>query len=104
MRFRDAIAQGRLFCIGTRLESLGLESIQVGGTTMKAKLSAAAVVSGVAIACTVLLTATPGEACMYRKARYQQTSWFQSPLSVVIALPGIALATALYMGGRSYQN
>ncbi len=105
MIFRGAIAQGRLFCVGTRLEGLGLESIQVGGSTMKAKLSAAAVVSGVAIASSVLLSsATPGEACMYRKARYQQTSWFQSPLSVVIALPGIALATALYMGGRSYQN
>lgn len=71
---------------------------------MKSKLSAAAIVSSVAIASSVLLTATPGEACMSRKARYQQTSWFQSPLSVVIALPGIALATALYMGGRSYQN
>lgn len=72
---------------------------------MKAKLSAAAIVSSVAIASSVVLSAaTPGEACMYRKARYQQTSWFQSPLSVVIALPGIALATALYLGGRSYQN
>lgn len=84
---------------------LGLESIQVGGTSMKAKLSAAAVVSGVAIASTILLSsATPSDACKYGKARYQQKSWFQSPLSVVIALPGIALATALYMGGRSYQN
>ncbi|HAX79435.1 MAG TPA: hypothetical protein DCY88_27315 [Cyanobacteria bacterium UBA11372] len=72
---------------------------------MKAKLSAAAIVSSVAIASSVLLSsATPGDACMSYKHRYQQKSWFQSPLSVVIALPGIALATALYMGGRSYQN
>ena len=72
---------------------------------MNAKLSAAGIVSSVAIASSVLLSsATPSDVCMYRKARYQQTSWFQSPLSVVIALPGIALATALYMGGRSDQN
>ncbi|GET38211.1 hypothetical protein [Microseira wollei] len=72
---------------------------------MKAKLSAAGIVSSVAIASSVLLSdATPSVACMYRQARYQQTSWFQSPLSVVIALPGIALATALYMGGRSDHN
>jgi hypothetical protein len=71
---------------------------------MKAKLSAAAIVSSVAIASSVLLTATPSEACMYRKAQYQQPSWLLSPLSMAIALPGIALATALYLGGRSYQN
>ncbi|HAX79432.1 MAG TPA: hypothetical protein DCY88_27300 [Cyanobacteria bacterium UBA11372] len=58
-----------------------------------------------AIASSVLLSsATPSVACIYRQAQYRQPSWFQSPFSVVIALPGIALATALYMGGRSYQN
>jgi hypothetical protein len=105
MIFREAIAWGRFFCVGTRSERLGLELIQVGGTTMKTKLSAAAIVSSVAIASSVLLSsATPSEACMYGKARYQQKSWFQSPLAAVVALPGIALATALYLGGRSYQN
>jgi len=87
------------------LERVKLELSQVGATTMKAKLSAATIVSSVAIASSILLSsATPSVASMYRKARYRQKSWFQSPLSLVIALPGIALATALYMGGRSYQN
>ena len=58
-----------------------------------------------AIACSVLLSsATPGAGGMYRKAQYRQPSWFPFPLSVVIALPRIALAIAFDLDSLSYQN
>ena len=72
---------------------------------MKAKLSLAAIVSTAAIASGVLLSsASSAEACGNYRARYEKASWLRSPLAIVITLPGIALATALYRGGRSYQN
>lgn len=72
---------------------------------MKAKLSLATILSTTAIASAILLSSVDSaEACRMYKKRYQQTSWWQSPWAMVIALPGIALGTALYMGGRSYQN
>ncbi|HEY9853744.1 MAG TPA: hypothetical protein V6D28_30015 [Leptolyngbyaceae cyanobacterium] len=71
----------------------------------KAKLSLAAIVSSAAIASGILLSsADSAQACRYYKQKYQKINWWQSPWSMVVTLPGIALATALYMGGRSYKN
>lgn len=72
----------------------------------KAKLSVAAVVSTAAIASGIVLSSVnSAEACPFYKKRFQQPiSWLNSPLSMVITLPGIALATALYVGGRLYKN
>ena len=72
----------------------------------KAKLSVAAVVSTVAIASGIVLSSVnSAEACPFYKKRFQQPmTWLNSPWSIAITLPGVALATALYMGGRSYKN
>jgi hypothetical protein len=76
---------------------------------MKSKLLLAATISTTAIATNVMLSSvTPAQSCMmskynYSQAEYNQPNWLRSPLSITIALPGIALATALFVGGRAYQ-
>ncbi|HBB32682.1 MAG TPA: hypothetical protein DDZ80_16365 [Cyanobacteria bacterium UBA8803] len=77
---------------------------------MKTKLSLAAVLSVTAIASGVLLSsATSAQPCMMQDSyKYQETydqpNWLQSPLAALITLPGIALATALSLRGRSYEG
>jgi O-antigen/teichoic acid export membrane protein len=76
---------------------------------MKSKLLLAAFLSTTAIATNVVLSSlTPAQSCMmskydYNRAEYNQPNWLRSPLSAAIALPGIALATALFVGGRTYE-
>ncbi|MCP2730829.1 hypothetical protein [Limnofasciculus baicalensis] len=76
---------------------------------MKSKLLLAAIISTTAIATNVVLSSlTPVQSCMMSKyndyqAEYNQPNWLRSPLSAAIALPGIALATALFVGGRAYE-
>ncbi|MFB2973267.1 hypothetical protein ACE1CD_30255 [Aerosakkonema sp. BLCC-F183] len=72
---------------------------------IKVKLALAAIASSAAIASGILLSSVnSAEACSFYKQKYQAKSWLNTPWAFVITLPGIALATALYMGGRSYQN
>ncbi len=76
---------------------------------MKTKLSLVAIASSTAIASSILLgSVSSAQPCSLRSAyyreRYEQPSWLRSPLAAVITLPGIALAAALYLGGRSYQR
>lgn len=76
---------------------------------MKSKVSLAAIISSTAIAGGVLLgsvsSAQPcGMRSAYYKERQEQTNWLRSPWVAVITLPGIALATAFSLGGRSYQE
>lgn len=76
---------------------------------MKFQLLLAAIISTTAIATGVVLSSlAPAQSCMmskydYNRAEYKQPNWLRSPLSAAIALPGIALATALFVGGRSYK-
>lgn len=76
---------------------------------MKSKLLLGAIISTTAVATNVVLSSvTPAQSCMmskynYSQEKYDQPSWLRSPLSGAIALPGIALATALFVGGRSYE-
>jgi D-alanyl-lipoteichoic acid acyltransferase DltB (MBOAT superfamily) len=77
---------------------------------MKSKLFLAGILSTTAIASGVVLSSvTPAQSCMmskydYNQEKYAQPSWLRSPLSAAIALPGIALATALFVGGRAYEG
>ncbi len=77
---------------------------------MKLKLSLVAIVSTSAIAGGVLFgsvsSAQPCEMSKldYYQETYDQPDWLRSPWAILITLPGIALATALSVGGRSYQN
>ncbi len=76
---------------------------------MKSKLLLAAIISTTAVATGSILTSVnPAQSCMMSKyndyqAEYNQPNWLRSPLSAGIALPGIALATALFVGGRAYE-
>ncbi len=76
---------------------------------MKAKLSLVTIASSTAIASSILLgSVSSAQPCSlrstYYRERYEQASWLRSPLAAVMTLPGIALAAALYLGGRSHQR
>lgn len=71
---------------------------------MKAKVYLGAILSTSAIAASILLSsADAAQACRF-KEKSQQTSWLNTPLAAVITLPGVALAIALYRGGRAYDR
>jgi len=77
---------------------------------MKPKFYLAAILSTTAIATGVVLgSVSSAESCSlsksaYYRARYEQPNWLRTPLAAAITLPGIALAAALSLGGRSYQS
>lgn len=76
---------------------------------MKSKVCLAAIISSTAIAGGVLLgSVSSAQPCpmrsAYYKERQEQTNWLRSPWVAVITLPGIALAAAFSLGGRSYQE
>ncbi len=77
---------------------------------MKFQLFLAGIISTTAIATGSILTSVnPAQSCMmskynYSKVEYNQPNWLRSPLSGAMALPGIALATALFVGGRAYES
>ena len=78
-------------------------------TVIKPQLYFAAILSTTAIAAGILLGSVGSvESCSrqssYYQHRYEQASWLQTPLAAVITLPGIAIAVALSLGGRSYQD
>lgn len=76
----------------------------------KPKLSLAAILSTSAIASGILLgSVNSAQACGHSKSdfaqeRYEQTNWLRTPLALIITIPGIALATALSLGHRSYNR
>lgn len=67
---------------------------------MKQGLSKLAIVS-VAIA---LSFATPAVGCKFSEQETTETTWFNRPWAMLLAVPGIALATGLYLGSRTYQR
>lgn len=100
------------FAIALFFYSIGKLAIKIDAkpswkkSMKKAKLSLAVVVSTTAIASGIVLSSVnSAEACGFYKKRFQPAmTWLNSPWSIAITLPGIAFATALYMGGRSYKN
>lgn len=77
---------------------------------MKLKLSLAAILSTTAIASGVFLSAeNSAQACSHKKLdydqeRYERVDSFNTPLSLLVTLPGIAIATALSVGYRRYNR
>ncbi|MEQ9358972.1 hypothetical protein [Coleofasciculus chthonoplastes] len=77
---------------------------------MKPKLVITAILATSAIATGVMLgSASSAQSCSYSKyesshRKEAQLDWLRSPWAIVITLPGIALATALSRGGRSYDS
>ncbi len=73
---------------------------------MKPKLALATIVSTTAIASVILLgSSSSAQPCSLKyNKQYEQTNWLRSPLAAVITLPGIAIATALSLGGRHYKG
>ncbi|MEQ8753025.1 MAG: hypothetical protein RID09_05815 [Coleofasciculus sp. G1-WW12-02] len=77
---------------------------------MKPKVVVTAILATSAIAAGVALSsASSAQACSYSKYKSShrkeaQLDWLRSPWAIVITLPGIALATALSRGGRSYET
>ncbi|HBE19890.1 MAG TPA: hypothetical protein DEG17_09050 [Cyanobacteria bacterium UBA11149] len=77
---------------------------------MKSQIFLAGIVLTTAIATTSIVTSfTPAQSCMmnqYDRDRvvYNLPGWLRSPFSAVIALPGVALATGLFVGGRSLES
>lgn len=77
---------------------------------MKSQIFLAGILSTTAIATTMVVTSfSPAQSCMMSgfdrdRTEYNLPSWLRSPLSGVIALPGVALATGLFVGGRSLES
>ena len=69
---------------------------------LKAKLSLAAILSTTAIASGIVLgSVSTAQSCplkkfeYYQQEQYEKATWLGSPWVVIVALPGIAIATAL---------
>lgn len=77
---------------------------------IKLKLSLAAILSTSAIASGILIgSASSVEACGHFKSdfaqeHYEQNNWLRTPLALMITIPGIAIATSLSLGHRSYNR
>ncbi|MBD2005567.1 hypothetical protein H6F63_20505 [Trichocoleus sp. FACHB-40] len=76
---------------------------------MKVKSSVAAIASTALVASGILFaSASEAQPCglksAYYRQQYQQPGWLNTPMAAAITLPGIALAAALYLGGRSYHR
>lgn len=75
----------------------------------KPKLLVAAIISSTAIASTLVLSSvSSAQPCSRYKAdsyqKYEQVNWWRSPWTVVLTVPGIALAAALSVGDRFYKK
>ncbi|MEW6493912.1 MAG: hypothetical protein AB1589_15585 [Cyanobacteriota bacterium] len=75
----------------------------------KPKLLVAAIISSTAIASTVMLSSVASaQPCSRYKfdsyQKYEQVNWLRSPWTVVLTVPGIALAAALSVGDRFYRK
>ncbi|WP_144405627.1 hypothetical protein [Aliterella atlantica] len=72
---------------------------------MNRKLSLATLAATSAIASTVLFSAvaTAKSPCSL-SARRSAIDWAKTPLVAVLTIPGIAIATTLYISGRSHQE
>ena len=77
---------------------------------MKLKVSLTAILSTSAIASGILLCSiNAAQACShsksdYQQERYEQANWLNTPLAVLVTIPGIAIATALSVGHRRYNR
>lgn len=77
---------------------------------MKLKLSLTAILSTTAIASSIFFaSASIAQPCPLQEHKnsteqVNQTNWLHTPIAAALTLPGIALATSLYLRGRAYQG